>query len=73
MPNLTTVSTLQVGGSYTEIKLNLTGFFVGDGIMYHGFYIHEFGDLSDGCSSTGSHYNPLGQNHGPRYESVLNR
>lgn len=24
----------------------------------HGFHVHEKGDLSNGCLSTGSHYNP---------------
>ncbi|XP_037560209.1 superoxide dismutase [Cu-Zn]-like [Dermacentor silvarum] len=30
----------------------------------HGFHVHEYGDLSKGCSSTGSHYNPNKRNHG---------
>ncbi|KAG9080959.1 Superoxide dismutase [Cu-Zn] [Ceratobasidium sp. 370] len=29
-----------------------------------GFHIHEYGDATDGCMSSGSHYNPLGQTHG---------
>jgi len=30
----------------------------------HGFHIHEYGDLSDGCASAGGHYNPDGVDHG---------
>ena len=30
----------------------------------HGFHIHKFGDLSDGCKSAGGHYNPDGVEHG---------
>ena len=30
----------------------------------HGFHIHEYGDLSDGCNSACAHYNPFGKSHG---------
>ncbi|KII86770.1 hypothetical protein PLICRDRAFT_700059 [Plicaturopsis crispa FD-325 SS-3] len=29
-----------------------------------GFHIHQYGDLSNACLSTGSHYNPLSAPHG---------
>ena len=38
-----------------EIIVNLTG--VSEGL--HGFHIHEFGDLREGCSSLCAHYNPF--------------
>ncbi|KHJ97907.1 copper/zinc superoxide dismutase [Oesophagostomum dentatum] len=36
----------------------------------HGFHIHEYGDLTDGCNSTGPHYNPSKKRHGGRRDNV---
>ncbi|XP_047134812.1 superoxide dismutase [Cu-Zn]-like isoform X2 [Hydra vulgaris] len=36
----------------------------------HGFHIHEFGKLSDGCKDAGAHYNPLMVNHGGNMDKV---
>lgn len=39
---------------------NITGLAAGK----HGFHIHTYGDLRDGCKSAGSHFNPYQTNHG---------
>uniref|UniRef100_A0A8F2PXA4 Superoxide dismutase [Cu-Zn] n=1 Tax=Lasioderma serricorne TaxID=295660 RepID=A0A8F2PXA4_9COLE len=30
----------------------------------HGFHIHALGDLSNGCTSAGGHFNPFNRTHG---------
>ena len=30
----------------------------------HGFHVHEFGSLLEGCASLGAHWNPTGRDHG---------
>lgn len=30
----------------------------------HAFHIHELGDLSGGCDSLASHFNPFNEDHG---------
>jgi Cu-Zn family superoxide dismutase len=36
----------------------------------HGFHVHESGDVSNGCDSTGSHYNPDKHSHGAKEDTV---
>lgn len=43
------------------INVNLSGL---RPFHQHGFHIHEFGDLSDGCQSMKGHFNPYGKKHG---------
>ena len=43
-----------------DITVDLSGLEPG----LHGFHIHEYGDLREGCKSTCNHYNPKKKNHG---------
>ena len=36
----------------------------------HAFHVHELGDLSNGCISLASHYNPFGMTHGGKEAEV---
>ncbi len=55
-----TILLMQKPGTPTLIKGRISGLASGE----HGFHIHEFGDMSDGCKSMGGHYNPDNVNHG---------
>ncbi|CAH1775316.1 unnamed protein product, partial [Owenia fusiformis] len=56
-------------GGKTEIKVSLQGFDTTDANIYHGFHVHGTGDLSNGCQSTGGHYNPFSKTHGAPSDS----
>lgn len=44
----------------TFIDVSLEGVPPGD----HGFHVHEYGDLTNGCMSSGEHFNPTNVKHG---------
>ena len=43
------------------ITLNLSGLKKNS---FHGFHVHEYGDLTDGCNSACLHFNPFNKTHG---------
>ena len=55
----------QVAGQPVEIRAEINGLTKGK----HGFHVHEFGNLTNGCVSAGAHYNPSRVEHaGPEDE-----
>ena len=54
-----TIRTLTV--DTVEVTYTIPGLVPGS---VHGFHIHELSDFSNGCLSTGGHYNPNGVSHG---------
>lgn len=52
-----------------QISIDISGLPVGT-TAKHGFHIHQLGDVSEGCGSTGGHYNPYGRDHGAPTDST---
>ncbi|KAL8166412.1 hypothetical protein V2J09_007911 [Rumex salicifolius] len=55
-----TVHFFQEGDGPTTVTGNLSGLKPG----LHGFHVHALGDTTNGCMSTGPHFNPAGKEHG---------
>ena len=63
-----TVTFQQLENDVTNIKLDLCDPSLGDGPR--AFHIHEYGDMSDRCTSMGKHYDPSGSHdHGSLHSS----
>ena len=52
--------------STVRVTLRLDGF---RPFQTHAIHIHEYGDLTQGCQSTGKHFNPCHCTHGSKYTS----
>ncbi|PON42815.1 Superoxide dismutase [Cu-Zn] [Trema orientale] len=50
----------------TTVKVRVTGLTPGP----HGFHLHEYGDTTNGCISTGAHFNPNNLTHGAPEDDV---
>uniref|UniRef100_A0A5B7BIX6 Superoxide dismutase [Cu-Zn], chloroplastic n=1 Tax=Davidia involucrata TaxID=16924 RepID=A0A5B7BIX6_DAVIN len=50
----------------TTVSVRITGLTPGP----HGFHLHEFGDTTNGCMSTGAHFNPNSLTHGAPEDEI---
>ncbi|KAG1365179.1 Superoxide dismutase [Cu-Zn] [Cocos nucifera] len=55
-----TVYFIQEGHGPTKVIANISGLKPG----LHGFHVHALGDTTNGCMSTGPHFNPAEKEHG---------
>ncbi|CAI0432317.1 unnamed protein product [Linum tenue] len=55
-----TVYFTQEGDGPTTVTGDISGLKPG----LHGFHVHAMGDTTNGCMSTGPHFNPQGKEHG---------
>lgn len=50
----------------TSVNVRITGLAPGP----HGFHLHEYGDTTNGCISTGAHFNPNKLTHGAPEDNI---
>ncbi|OAY81104.1 superoxide dismutase [Cu-Zn], chloroplastic [Ananas comosus] len=60
------VTLLQEDDGPTTVQVRVTGLTPGP----HGFHLHEYGDTTNGCISTGAHFNPNNMTHGAPEDEV---
>lgn len=60
------VTLTQENDGPTTVKVKVSGLTPG----LHGFHLHEYGDTTNGCISTGAHFNPNGLTHGAPEDEI---
>uniref|UniRef100_K4P3E3 Superoxide dismutase [Cu-Zn] n=1 Tax=Musa acuminata TaxID=4641 RepID=K4P3E3_MUSAC len=60
------VTLVQEDDGPTTVNVCVTGLTPG----LHGFHLHEYGDTTNGCISTGAHFNPNKMTHGAPKDEV---
>ncbi|KAJ0260140.1 Superoxide dismutase [Hirschfeldia incana] len=60
------VTLTQEDSGPTKVSVRITGLTPGP----HGFHLHEFGDTTNGCISTGPHFNPNNMTHGAPEDEI---
>uniref|UniRef100_A0A2P2KG53 superoxide dismutase n=1 Tax=Rhizophora mucronata TaxID=61149 RepID=A0A2P2KG53_RHIMU len=60
------VTLTQEDGGPTIVNVRVTGLTPGP----HGFHLHEYGDTTNGCISTGAHFNPNKMTHGAPKDEI---
>ncbi|XP_011312678.1 superoxide dismutase [Cu-Zn] 1 isoform X1 [Fopius arisanus] len=66
----TVTGTIKFVQSKLDGPVSVTGTITGLKKGKHGFHIHEKGDLSNNCTSTGGHFNPKNMAHGAPSDST---
>ncbi|XP_050142938.1 superoxide dismutase [Cu-Zn] isoform X1 [Malus sylvestris] len=61
-----TISFVQEGDGPTTVTGSVSGLKPG----LHGFHVHALGDTTNGCMSTGPHFNPAVKEHGAPEDEV---
>uniref|UniRef100_E2IH94 Superoxide dismutase [Cu-Zn] n=1 Tax=Aeluropus lagopoides TaxID=293749 RepID=E2IH94_9POAL len=61
-----TIFFTQEGDGPTTVTGSVSGLNPG----LHGFHVHALGDTTNGCMSTGPHYNPEGKEHGAPEDEI---
>uniref|UniRef100_Q5EEY7 Superoxide dismutase [Cu-Zn] n=1 Tax=Lilium hybrid cultivar TaxID=156531 RepID=Q5EEY7_9LILI len=60
------VTLIQDDDGPTKVQVRVTGLNPGP----HGFHLHEYGDTTNGCISTGAHFNPDKKTHGAPEDEI---